>query len=148
MSTIRRAIRGDCPRLFELVKALALYERAPEEVTLTLGEFEAGGFDPHPLWWAFVAEADGQVVGFALYYLRFSTWKGARLYLEDLYVEPAWRGQGIGAALFEQLRGEAKERGLHGMVWQALAWNHPALNFYRRYPTTLDSGWVNCSLDD
>lgn len=145
--TIRRAVRGDCPRLMELIRDLALYEKAPEQVTVTLDHFAESGFGAQPVWWGFVAEYQGRVVGFALYYIRYSTWKGCRLYLEDLFVEPEMRGHGVGAVLFDRLIVEAKERKLHGMVWQALDWNEPALNFYRKYGATLDGEWINCSLD-
>lgn len=144
---IRRARKEDCPRILELIKGLALYEKAPDEVTVAPEHFEESGFGPSPVWWAFVAEADGHVVAFALWYIRYSTWKGQRMYLEDIYVEPEMRGHKIGAMLFERLIEEAKELGLHGMVWQALDWNEPALNFYRKYGATLDYEWVNCSLD-
>ena len=144
---IRRAERADCSRLMELVRGLALYEKAPEQVTVSLEHFEESGFGEHPVWWAFVAEVDGQIAGFALWYIRYSTWKGRRLYLEDLYVEPDMRGSGIGARLFERLVEEAKEKGFHGMVWQALDWNEPALNFYRKYGARFDGEWINCSLD-
>src|SRR5882762_8025041 len=93
---IRIAKKEDCPRLLELVHELALFERAPEEVTVTLEEFEEAGFGGNPVWKAFVVEADGLIVGFALYYIRYSTWKGRRLYLEDLIVTESWRGKGIG----------------------------------------------------
>ena len=102
-TVIRKAIREDCFRILELIKGLALYEKAPEEVTVSLEHFEESGFGETPVWWAFVAEVDNKVCGFALYYIRYSTWKGQRLYLEDFYVEPELRGQGIGALLFERL---------------------------------------------
>ncbi len=144
---IRRAKRGDCPRLLELVRGLAEYEKAPDEVTVSLEHFEESGFGPAPVWWAFVAEEDGRVVGFALYYIRYSTWKGQRLYLEDIYVEPEHRGRGIGARLFERVVQDGRERGLNGMVWQVLDWNEPALDFYRKYGARFDPEWVNGSLD-
>lgn len=144
---IRRARRSDCPRILELIRALALYEKAPHEVTVDAEHFEESGFGESPVWWGFVAEYGGKVVGFALYYIRYSTWKGQRLYLEDIFVEPEMRGKGIGAMLFGRLVSEAKERGLHGMVWQALDWNEPGLNFYRKYGARFDYSWVNCSLD-
>lgn len=144
---VRRAEREDCPRLMELVRGLALYEKAPEQVTVSLEHFEESGFGEHPVWWAFVAEVDGVVVGFALWYVRYSTWKGQRLYLEDIYVEPEMRGSGVGAMLFGRLIEEAKEQGFQGMNWQALDWNEPALNFYRKYEAKFDGEWINCSLD-
>ncbi len=144
---IRKAGKKDCPRILELIKELALYEKAPDEVIVSLSHFEKSGFGENPLWWAFVAEVDGIVRGFALYYIRYSTWKGQRLYLEDFYVEPLLRGKGIGKLLFERLIEEGKEQQLNGMVWQVLEWNEPALNFYRKYNTTFDEEWVNCSID-
>ena len=144
---IRKAVKTDCPRLLELIKELALYEKAPDEVIVSLSHFEESGFGEHPVWWAFVAEIDGIVRGFALYYIRYSTWKGQRMYLEDIYVEPCVRRKGIGALLFEQLIAEAKKRNLNGMVWQVLEWNSPALNFYQKYNTSFDDEWINCSLD-
>src|ERR1700748_3312381 len=108
---IRTAQKQDCPQLLELVHELALFERAPQEVTVTLEEFEEAGFGSKPVWKAFVAEADGLIVGFALYYVRYSTWKGCRLYLEDLIVTESWRGKGIGKILFNRLIEEAKELG-------------------------------------
>lgn len=145
--TIRKATKEDCPRMMELVRGLALYEKAPDEVTVSLEHFEESGFGVNPVWWAFVAEENGIIYGFAIYYIRYSTWKGQRLYLEDIYVEPEVRGKGIGAMLFEKLIDEGKERKFNGMVWQALDWNEPALNFYRKYNAKFDGEWVNCSID-
>ncbi len=143
---IRKAVNTDCPRLLELIQELALYEKSPNEVTVSLSHFEKSGFGENPVWWAFVAEADGIIRGFALYYIRYSTWKGQRLYLEDFYVEPAMRRKGIGNQLFERLIREGKERQLEGMVWQVLEWNEPAINFYKKYKATFDKEWVNCGL--
>jgi GNAT superfamily N-acetyltransferase len=144
---IRAAERSDCSRLLELVYELAVYEKAPEQVTVTLEHFEESGFGPNPVWWAFVAEADGIVVGFALYYIRYSTWKGQRMYLEDILVTESWRGKGIGKLLFDRLIIEAKAKNLSGMVWQVLEWNEPAINFYKKYPCEFDAEWVNCSIN-
>ena len=144
---IRKAKRSDCPRLLELIKELALYEKAPNEVSVSLFHFEESGFGENPVWWAFVAEENGVVRGFALYYIRYSTWKGQRLYLEDIYVEPSMRRKGMGKLLFDCLIKEGKERNLNGMVWQVLEWNEPALNFYRKYKASFDEEWVNCSLN-
>ena len=145
-TVIRRAVREDCARILELVKELAEYERAPHEVTVTLEHFEESGFGEQPVWWAFVAEMDGRVEGFALYYIRFSTWKGQRMYLEDFLVTEKLRGQGIGKLLFDQLIAEAGEKGFDGIVWQVLEWNEPAINFYKKYKAHFDAEWVNCSI--
>jgi GNAT superfamily N-acetyltransferase len=144
---IRYAEKKDCPRLLELIKELALYERAPEEVTVTLEHFEESGFGTNPVWKAFVAEENGVIQGFALYYIRYSTWKGQRMYLEDLLVTDAMRGRGIGKLLFDRLIEEAKEKKFSGLVWQVLEWNEPALNFYRKYNAHLDPEWVNGCLN-
>ena len=146
MTTIRVATKEDCPRLLELINELAFYEKAPEEVTVTLTEFEDAGFGKKPVWKAFVAEIDGKIVGLALYYIRYSTWKGCRLYLEDLVVTEECRGKGVGKQLFEQIVLEAKEQGFNGMTWQVLDWNEPALNFYKKYEADIESGWLNASL--
>ncbi len=143
---IRFAVKEDCQRLLELVKELAVYEKAPEEVTVTLQEFEDAGFGHTPVWRAFVAEIDGLIVGFALYYTRFSTWKGCRMYLEDFIVTENMRGKGIGKLLFERTLNEAREKGYSGVVWQVLDWNEPAINFYNKYNAKLEAGWLNASL--
>lgn len=143
---IRKAVLEDCERLLELVRGLALYEKAPEEVTITLSHFEESGFGANPVWWAYVAEIEGKICGFALYYIRFSTWKGQRMYLEDIYIEPEMRGQGIGSLLFRKLIEEMKEKKLAGMVWQVLEWNLPAIEFYRAFGADFDSEWINVSL--
>ncbi|MDB5129103.1 GNAT family N-acetyltransferase [Mucilaginibacter sp.] len=143
---IRIAVKQDCPRLMELIHELALFERAPEEVTVTLEEFEDAGFGTKPVWKAFVAEADGIIVAFALYYVRYSTWKGCRLYLEDLIVTEKYRGKGIGKILFDRLFQETRELGFSGMVWQVLDWNEPAISFYRKYEANIEAGWLNASL--
>ena len=143
---IRKAVRKDCVRMMELIQELATYEKAPDEVTVTLTHFEESGFGPNPVWWAFVAEAQGVVVGMALYYVRYSTWKGQRMYLEDILVTEDMRGQKIGSLLFDALIVEAKEKGFNGMNWQVLDWNEPAINFYKKYNANFDPEWVNCSI--
>jgi GNAT superfamily N-acetyltransferase len=144
---IRVATKEDCPSLMELVNELALFERAPQEVTVTLHEFEDAGFGEKPVWKAFVAENDGIIVGFAVYYVRYSTWKGNRMYLEDLIVTEAMRGKGVGKLLFNRLIVEAKEKGFNGMSWQVLDWNEPAITFYqKKYGAAVEAGWLNASL--
>lgn len=144
---IRSAERTDCKRLLELIQELADYEKAPQEVTVTLEHFEESGFGTTPIWWAFVAEIDGRVEGFALYYIRYSTWKGQCLYLEDFLVTEKLRGHGAGKQLFDRVIQEAKDKGFKRMVWQVLDWNEPAINFYKKYNATLDPEWLNGSID-
>ncbi len=159
---IREAVKDDCPRLLELITELAVYEKAPDEVTVTLEHFTESGFGEKPVWWAFVASSpspfstdeEGErvpdsseiIYGFALYYIRYSTWKGRAMYLEDIIVTESERGRGIGKLLFERLIEEAKEKKLHRIVWQVLDWNEPAINFYKKYNADFDGGWLNCSI--
>lgn len=144
--TLRIATSDDCPRMMELIHELALFERAPEEVTVTLDEFVEAGFGAKPVWKAFLAEAEGQIIGMAIYYIRYSTWKGQRLYLEDLIITEAWRGKGAGRMLFNRLIQEAHELGFNGMVWQVLDWNEPAIKFYNTYESGIEAGWLNAAL--
>lgn len=144
---IRRAVKEDCPRLLELIQELAVYEKAPDEVSVTLEHFEASGFGENPVWWAFVAEENGIVNGFALYYIRYSTWKGQRMYLEDILVTEKSRGKGLGKLLMDRLIEEAKEKRFNAIVWQVLEWNEPAINFYKKYNADFDPEWINCSID-
>ena len=145
--TIREATIDDCPRMLELVHELAVFERAPDEVTVTMEHFIQSGFGDKPVWWAIVAEVDGMVVGFALYYIRYSTWKGQRMYLEDILVTEEWRGRGAGQLLMNRLIQIAKEKGFSGMLWQVLDWNEPAINFYKKYNAKFDPEWVNVSIE-
>ncbi len=141
--TIRKATAADCSRMMELVNELAVYERAPQEVTVSLEHFIQSGFSANPVWWAFVAEEAGAIQGFALYYIRYSTWKGQRMYLEDILVTESARGKGIGTLLMNALIEEAKERKFAGLTWQVLNWNEPAINFYKKYDTLFDEEWTN-----
>src|SRR4051794_21566769 len=145
--SIRRAIREDCARLLELIKELAVFEKAPHEVTVTLKHFIESGFGKNPVWFGFVAEENNLIHGFALYYIRYSTWKGQRMYLEDILVTEQSRGKGIGKLLFDRLIEEAKEKKLKGIVWQVLEWNEAAMKFYRKYNAKFDSEWINCSIE-
>jgi GNAT superfamily N-acetyltransferase len=143
---IRLAQKNDCPRLLALVRELAIFENAPDEVTVSLSHFEESGFGDNQVWWGFVAEVDGIIEGFALCYVRFSTWKGQRLYLEDFYVTEKMRGKGIGKMIFDRVIVEMKDKKFNGMVWQVLEWNEPAIQFYKKYDASFDSGWINCQI--
>jgi len=139
--------------MMELIKELALYEKDPDQVTVDFNHFVESGFGNNPVWWAYVAEETNedqskQIVGFALYYIRYSTWKGQRMYLEDIIVTENWRGKGIGKMLFDELIKVCKEKVFKGMIWQVLDWNEPAIKFYKKFKNvTFDEEWVNCSID-
>lgn len=147
MYHIRPAQQEDCPAMLELIRELALFEKAPEQVTVSLSHFEESGFGKKPVWWAFVAEDNDKIVGMALYYIRYSTWKGQRMYLEDIIITETHRGKGLGRLLMERLFVEAKEKGFNGMLWQVLDWNESAINFYKKYNPHFDGEWLNVSVD-
>lgn len=145
--SIRKAEKRDCPAIMKLINELALFEKAPEQVSVSLSHFEECGFGANPIWWAFVVEDKNVIIGFALYYIRYSTWKGKRLYLEDLYVQPTYRRKGIGSLLLDKLIQEAKEIHCTGMMWQALDWNTDAITFYKNKGAHIDDEWINCHLE-
>lgn len=147
MIELRRATREDIPSIFELVKELALFEKAPEEVTATLADYEVNGFGENSLFGAYLAFYQGKLAGFALWYFRFSTWKGKRFYLEDLYVKDEFRGLGIGKQLIEICFEEAKITNCTGMMWQVLDWNTPAIEFYKQYDAKFDGEWINVNVN-
>lgn len=144
---IKFASVEDCPAMLDLIKELATYEKAPDEVTVTLEEFVDAGFGKNPVWKAFIAVLDDKIIGMSLFYERYSTWKGRRLYLEDLVVTENLRQAGIGKLLFDATLAYAKEKKYHGMVWQVLDWNEPAINFYKKYNASFGAEWLNGSLD-
>ena len=134
--------------MMELIKELAAFEKAPDAVTVSLEHFTKAGFGEKPVWQALVALDDsGRIIGISLWYLRYSTWKGIRLYLEDLIVTEEYRGRGIGKKLFEETIGEARKLHVTGMMWQVLDWNEPAIEFYKKYGAELDGEWLNCTLN-
>ncbi len=145
--SIRIGRKDDLPRVLELIKELAAYEKAPLEVINTVQLMEEDGFGPNPIYGFFVAENSGRIVGLSLYYWRYSTWKGKRLYLEDIIVTESERGKGIGKILFDVTMQKALDENCSGMMWQVLDWNEPAINFYKKYGAKFDGEWINCSLD-
>jgi GNAT superfamily N-acetyltransferase len=140
---VRPGTPNDVPDLLRLIQELALYERAPDEVIVTEETLLADGFGEHPRFHLFVAELDHKVVGMALYYFAYSTWKGKYLYLEDLVVQENFRGKGIGKLLFEAVVEVAKTEKVKRMGWQVLNWNDPAINFYQAYGAELSDEWLN-----
>jgi GNAT superfamily N-acetyltransferase len=139
---IREAKPGDEAEIFELIYALAVYEKAPDQVTNSPKHLAKDLFDDK-ICSAIVAEEDGHIIGFSLYYISYSTWKGKCLYLEDFFVIPDKRKVGIGRKLFEKTVEIAKNLGVRRMDWQVLEWNEPALDFYRKQNAILDPEWIN-----
>lgn len=145
--TVRRSTPADVPAMFELVKELAVYEKALHEVSNTPEKMLADGFGDNPIFGGFVAETEGKIVGIAIFYYRYSTWKGKRIYLEDIIVTESQRGKGLGSLLFEATIEEGKQTGCTGMMFQVLEWNTPSIEFYKKYGTRFDPEWLNAHLD-
>lgn len=145
---IRVGRKDDLPSVLELIRELARYEKAEDQVVNTVEKMERDGFGTHPVYGFYVAEKSNRIVGIAIYYYRYSTWKGKRIYLEDIVVTEAERGKGIGKKLFNAVIEKGKEENCSGMMWQVLDWNEPAINFYKKYyNSTLEGEWLNCHLD-
>lgn len=145
--TIRVGRKEDLPRVLELIKELAEYEKAPHEVVNTVEMLEKDGFGPQPIYGFFVAENGKGIVGLSLFYWRYSTWKGKRLWLEDIIVTQSERGSGIGKQLFDRTMKHTIDSGCSGMMWQVLDWNEPAINFYKKYGSKISNEWCNCVLE-
>ncbi|MDH5609944.1 MAG: GNAT family N-acetyltransferase [Cyclobacteriaceae bacterium] len=144
---VRRGEKKDLVAVLDLIRELANYEKEPYQVTNTVERMEREGFGETPVFGFLVAEISGRIVGTAIYYYRYSTWKGKRLYLEDIVITESERGKGIGTKLFERTEQIARDTDCTGMMWQVLDWNEPAINFYKKYKTRFDEGWINCHLD-
>ncbi|MEI6122090.1 MAG: GNAT family N-acetyltransferase [Bacteroidota bacterium] len=143
---LRKAVKTDIPEILKLIKELALYERAPLEVSVTETDLETDGFGQNPIFYVIMAYADEMVAGMAFYYFSYSSWKGKCLYLEDIIVKEHLRGNKIGKILFDKVIQIAKKTNAKRMHWQVLDWNEPAINFYKKYDAILDSSWVNGKL--
>ncbi len=141
LPSIRFATEADVPAIFGLIVELAVYEREPDAVTITEADLLRDGWGPQPRFTCLVAEADGAVCGFALYYPIYSTWAGRSLYLEDLYVQSAYRGRGIGTALMARVAAEARAQGCARMDWSVLTWNEPAIRVYERIGAVRMEEW-------
>ncbi|MEN8251200.1 MAG: GNAT family N-acetyltransferase, partial [Bacteroidota bacterium] len=142
---VRKGVEQDLPEILELIKELATYERAPQEVENTVDLMREHGFGEVPIFGFEVAEKDNKIIGTAIYYTKYSTWKGKKLHLEDLIITESERGQKAGKALFERCLEIAKEQKCYALEWQVLDWNEPAINFYKRYQSEFDPEWIDCS---
>ena len=143
---IREGTEADLPDAYRLIQELAIFEKEPNAVVTSVETMKEDGFGAKPVFGFFVAESESKIVGLSLYYDRYSTWRGRCLYLEDLIVNKNYRGQGIGKALLDRTIQKASDEGYQGMSWQVLDWNETAIDFYKRYKTNIDAGWLNCSL--
>ncbi len=143
---IRVGNKSDLAAILNLIKELAEYEKAPAEVEVTVAEMENWGFGADKLFDFFVAEQNGNIVALALYYYKYSTWKGKCLFLEDIIVTEKMRGAGIGKLLFDKIVDVAKAEKVRRLEWQVLNWNEPAIKFYKKYNATLDPEWLNGKL--
>ncbi|HRD39058.1 MAG TPA: GNAT family N-acetyltransferase [Bacteroidia bacterium] len=143
---IRRGTEFDISEALGLVKELAAYEKAPDEVEVSVEEMKNWGFGKNKVFDFFVAEENGIIIGIALYYYKYSTWKGKCMFLEDIIVTESQRGKGIGKLLFDEIVKVAKAEKVRRLEWQVLEWNEPAINFYKKYNAVLDDEWINCKL--
>ncbi len=144
---LRKGEEKDCLQVWKLIRELAIYEKAEEQMVLTLEQLKEDGFGDKAKYGLFVVEGkDEEVFGMALFYEKYSTWTGSCIYLEDLIVTEDKRGIGAGKALFEAVIKEAKRRESGRMEWQVLDWNEPSINFYKKYNSELDNGWINGKL--
>jgi len=143
---IRKSRKEDMPSVLELIRELALFEKAPQEVTNTVEDMLQDGFNEHPIFKCLVAETENKIVGMAIYYTKYSTWKGKGIYLDDIVVTESMRSKGIGKLLFDAVIEESKIAGANQLHWQVLDWNEPAISFYKKYKPSFDDEWINCKL--
>lgn len=143
---IREGSETDLEQTLNLIKELAIYEKAPTEVEVTVSEMINWGFGKEKLFDFFVATENEVIIGIALYYYKYSTWKGKCLFLEDIIVTESYRGKGIGKLLFDKVMLVAKQQKVRRMEWQVLEWNEPALHFYKKYNASMDPEWFNGKL--
>lgn len=146
-SLIRIGTVNDLPQVLNLIKDLAAFENEPYEVEVTIAEMQNWGFGKDKIYDFFVIEIDNKIIGLALYYFKYSTWKGKCMFLEDIIVKENVRNKGYGKKLFNAVVEVAKNTGVKRMEWQVLDWNKNAIEFYNKYQANLDSKWLNCKLN-
>jgi len=145
---VREAVKEDMPQVLELIKELAIFEKEPDAVEVTVADLEREGFGVNPLFTCFVAESENEIVGAAMVYYRFSTWKGRTLHLEDLIVKEAYRGKGFGEALYKKVMQFAYDQGLKRVAWDVLDWNKGAIRFYERSGANIVKDWRVVHMDE
>lgn len=145
---IRKGERKDMKAVLELIQELATFEKEPDAVVLTVADLERDGFGKNPLFYTFVAEVDAVIVGIALYYYRYSTWKGKTIHLEDLIVKDKMRGSGIGFALYAEIIAQGKRDNVRRIEWAVLDWNTPAIDFYKKSGAKVLEDWRVAQMDE
>ena len=145
---IRKAETADLVQVYGLIKELAIFENEPNEPTNPLKKFVEEGTCKNPRYHVIVADENGTIVGIALYYYGYSTWKGSMIYLDDLVVKETHRKHGIGKRLMDELMSIATEQKIKQVRWQVLDWNENAINFYKKYPVTFDATWITVKLEN
>lgn len=145
---IRKGRVEDMPRVLELIQELATFEKQPDAVQVTVSDLERDGFGSNPLFQILVAELDGEIPGIALFYNRYSTWKGKTIHLEDLIVSEKYRGSGIGMKLYEAVMAEAKNQNVRRVEWNVLDWNTPAISFYEKTGAVVFKDWLVAQMDE
>ncbi len=144
---IRKGVRRDITSIYQLIRELAIYELAEEEVHTTVVQMEEDGFGKRPLFEFFVAEtSEGEIVGVALFYFGYSTWKGKKLYLDDLIITENYRRHGIGQMLLDRLVSYAMDQDVRQIRWHVLEWNEPAIKFYEKMGVEFDGEWITCKM--
>jgi len=145
---IRKGTVADMPSVLQLINELAVFEKEPDAVVLTVADLERDGFGAVPLFHTFVAEADNIIVGMALYYYRYSTWKGKTIHLEDLIVTEKMRGSGLGFALYSEIIAQGKKDQVRRIEWNVLDWNTPAIDFYKKSGAKILDDWLVAQMDE
>jgi GNAT superfamily N-acetyltransferase len=145
---IRKGLKEDMPAVLELIQELATFEKEPEAVEVTVDDLKRDGFGESPLFYTFVAEENKQIVGVALYYYRYSTWKGKTIHLEDLIVKERMRGSGLGFALYSEIIAQGKKDGVRRIEWAVLDWNLPAIEFYKKSGARVLDDWRVAQMDE
>jgi GNAT superfamily N-acetyltransferase len=145
---IRKGQKEDMPAVLELIKELAIFEKEPDAVVVTVDDLVRDGFSNNPLFYTFIAEVEGEIIGMALYYYRFSTWKGKTIHLEDLIVKEKSRGTGAGYALYAEIMAQGKKDNVRRIEWNVLDWNTPAIDFYTKSGAKLLEDWRVVNMDE
>lgn len=145
--TVRKGVTSDLPAVLELIKELAEFEQSLHEVSVSLKDLQEDGFGKHPYFWFLVAQHQSEIIGMSFYFIRYSSWKGRFLFLEDFVVKEPYRNKGIGSMLFEETIRQAQLLNVKGMIWQVLDWNHDAIRFYKKYQADISSNWYNGKLN-